>query len=36
MTPAELFTTGCAIPAHPLALTSARKRDARRQLAVGR
>jgi dihydrodipicolinate synthase/N-acetylneuraminate lyase len=36
MTPAELFTTGCAIPAHPLALTSARKLDERRQLAVGR
>ena len=36
MTPAELFARGCAIPAHPLALTANRKLDERRQLAVGR
>lgn len=36
MTPAELFARGCAIPAHPLALTANRRLDERRQLAVGR
>jgi len=36
MTAAELFAQGCAIPAHPLALTADRKLDERRQLAVGR
>jgi dihydrodipicolinate synthase/N-acetylneuraminate lyase len=36
MTPAELFASGCAIPAHPLALTAERRLDERRQLAVGR
>ena len=36
MTPLELFATGCAIPAHPLALTAERKLDERRQRAVGR
>lgn len=36
MTPLELFAEGCVIPAHPLALTAARKLDERRQKAVGR
>jgi dihydrodipicolinate synthase/N-acetylneuraminate lyase len=36
MTPLELFAAGCAIPAHPLALTADRKLDERRQRAVGR
>jgi len=36
MTPLELFAAGCAIPAHPLALTAERKLDERRQRAVGR
>ncbi|HWA19606.1 MAG TPA: dihydrodipicolinate synthase family protein [Devosia sp.] len=36
MTPLEIFAAGCAIPAHPLALTKDRKLDERRQRAVGR
>ena len=36
MTPLELFASGCAIPAHPLALTAYRKLDEKRQRAVGR
>lgn len=36
MAPEQLFAKGCAIPAHPLALTPQRKLDERRQLAVGR
>lgn len=36
MSPLELFTAGCAIPAHPLALTADRKLDEQRQRAVGR
>jgi hypothetical protein len=36
MTPLELFAAGCAIPAHPLALTADRKLDETRQRAVGR
>jgi len=36
MTPLEIFAAGCAIPAHPLALTADRKLDANRQRAVGR
>ena len=36
MTPFDLFARGCAIPAHPLALTTRRKLDERRQRAVGR
>src|SRR3954467_1792064 len=36
MTPLEFFAQGCAIPAHPLALTANRKLDERRQKAVGR
>ena len=36
MTPLEIFAQGCAIPAHPLALTVGRKLDERRQRAVGR
>ncbi len=36
MTPLELFAAGCAIPAHPLALTAERKLDERRQRALGR
>lgn len=36
MTPLELFAAGCAIPAHPLALTADRRLDERRQRAVGR
>ncbi len=36
MSPLELFAAGCAIPAHPLALTSERRLDERRQRAVGR
>lgn len=36
MMPMELFAKGCAIPAHPLALTAERRLDERRQLAVGR
>lgn len=36
MDPLDLFTRGCAIPAHPLALTADRKLDERRQKAVGR
>lgn len=36
MSPIELFARGCAIPAHPLALTAQRRLDERRQLAVGR
>ena len=36
MTPLEIFAAGCAIPAHPLALTDDRKLDERRQRAVGR
>jgi hypothetical protein len=36
MTPLEIFAQGCAIPAHPLALTADRKLDEKRQRAVGR
>src|SRR4051794_11372962 len=36
MTPLQVFAAGCVIPAHPLALTSERKLDERRQLALGR
>jgi hypothetical protein len=36
MTPLDVFAAGCVIPAHPLALTSDRKLDERRQLALGR
>lgn len=36
MTPLDLFAAGCAIPAHPLALTADRKLDKKRQRAVGR
>ena len=36
MTPLEIFAQGCAIPAHPLALTADRKLDETRQRAVGR
>ena len=36
MTPLELFAAGCAIPAHPLALTADRRLDEKRQRAVGR
>src|SRR5215207_4227723 len=36
MTPLDIFAAGCAIPAHPLALTEGRKLDERRQRAVGR
>lgn len=36
MTPLEIFAAGCAIPAHPLALTADRRLDERRQRAVGR
>jgi dihydrodipicolinate synthase/N-acetylneuraminate lyase len=36
MTPLEIFAAGCAIPAHPLALTPDRRLDERRQRAVGR
>jgi dihydrodipicolinate synthase/N-acetylneuraminate lyase len=36
MTPLEIFAAGCAIPAHPLALTAGRKLDERRPRAVGR
>ncbi|MEQ1768718.1 MAG: dihydrodipicolinate synthase family protein [Devosia sp.] len=36
MSPLEIFAKGCAIPAHPLALTPNRKLDERRQRAVGR
>jgi dihydrodipicolinate synthase/N-acetylneuraminate lyase len=36
MTPAELFTTGYAIPAHPLALTASRTLDERHQRALTR
>jgi hypothetical protein len=36
MTPLEVFAAGCAIPAHPLALTKDRKIDERRQRALGR
>lgn len=36
MSPLDLFAAGCAIPAHPLALTADRKLDERRQRAVGR
>jgi hypothetical protein len=36
MTPLERFAAGCAIPAHPLALTEQRKLDERRQRALGR
>lgn len=36
MSPLEIFAAGCAIPAHPLALTAERKLDEKRQRAVGR
>ncbi len=36
MAPLDVFAAGCAIPAHPLALTAGRKLDERRQRAVGR
>jgi hypothetical protein len=36
MTPLEIFAQGCAIPAHPLALTADHKLDETRQRAVGR
>jgi hypothetical protein len=36
MTPLELFARGCAIPAHPLALTAQRRLDERRQRGLGR
>lgn len=36
MTPLEVFAEGCVIPAHPLALTAARRLDERRQKALGR
>lgn len=36
MSPSEVFSKGCVIPAHPLALTAQRKLDERRQLALGR
>ena len=34
MTPLERFAAGCAIPAHPLALTAERRLDERRQAAL--
>jgi len=36
MTPLDVFAAGCAIPAHPLALTADRRLDERRQRAIGR
>ncbi len=36
MSPLDIFAAGCAIPAHPLALTPERRLDERRQQAVGR
>lgn len=36
MSPLEIFAQGCAIPAHPLALTAERRLDEKRQRAVGR
>ncbi len=36
MTPLEIFASGCAIPAHPLALTADRRLDEKRQRALGR
>src|SRR5258706_9590478 len=36
VTPLERFAAGCAIPAHPLALTAERRLDERRQAALTR